>query len=172
LKKMIDIREKINVQVKENVKKLKKHKWDATKLTITSSFSDFELSSSVFTSKLPSDLSSRSICFFNNVMLYFFFITTHVFFHSEALQFPLDTKIVQWRDLADFFSLVHPLRVNFFALKTRTLSPSCISFFFIFCDIDLVQAFLKKWWVESDFKAPNLPLSLRFKGSGCHCNSI
>jgi hypothetical protein len=31
---------------------------------------------------------------------------------------------------------------------------------------DLVQAFLKKWWVESDFKAPNLPLSLRFKGSG------
>jgi hypothetical protein len=27
-------------------------------------------------------------------------------------------------------------------------------------------------WVESDFKAPNLPLSLRFKGSGCHCNSI
>ena len=27
-------------------------------------------------------------------------------------------------------------------------------------DPDLVQAFLKKWWVESDFKAPNLPLSL------------
>jgi hypothetical protein len=27
------------------------------------------------------------------------------------------------------------------------------------------QAFLKKWWVESDCKAPNLPLSLRFKGS-------
>jgi hypothetical protein len=25
-------------------------------------------------------------------------------------------------------------------------------------DPDLVQAFLKKWWVESDFKAPNLPL--------------
>jgi hypothetical protein len=23
----------------------------------------------------------------------------------------------------------------------------------------LVQAFLKKWWVESDFKVPNLPLS-------------
>jgi hypothetical protein len=33
-------------------------------------------------------------------------------------------------------------------------------------DPDLVQAFLKKWWVESDFKAPNLPLSLR------HYNSI
>jgi hypothetical protein len=32
----------------------------------------------------------------------------------------------------------------------------------------VVQAFLKKWWVESDFKAPNLPLSLRLEGSGCH----
>jgi hypothetical protein len=30
-------------------------------------------------------------------------------------------------------------------------------------DPDLVQAFLKKWWVESDFKAPSLPLSLRLK---------
>ena len=39
-------------------------------------------------------------------------------------------------------------------------------------DPDLVQEFLKKWWVESDFKAPNLPLSLRLKGSGCHYNSI
>ena len=39
-------------------------------------------------------------------------------------------------------------------------------------DPDLVQAFLKKWWVESDFKAPNLPLALRFKGSECHYNSI
>jgi hypothetical protein len=28
-------------------------------------------------------------------------------------------------------------------------------------DPDLVQAFLKKWWVESDFKVPNLPLSVR-----------
>ena len=25
-------------------------------------------------------------------------------------------------------------------------------------DPDLLKAFLKKWWVESDFKAPNLPL--------------
>jgi hypothetical protein len=39
-------------------------------------------------------------------------------------------------------------------------------------DPDLVQAFLKKWWVESDFKAPNLPLSLRSKGSGCHYSSM
>ena len=35
-------------------------------------------------------------------------------------------------------------------------------------DPDLVQAFLKKWLVESDFKAPNLPFSLRLNGSGCH----
>jgi hypothetical protein len=33
-------------------------------------------------------------------------------------------------------------------------------------DPELAQAFLKKWWVESDFKAPNLPLSLRLKVSG------
>ena len=39
-------------------------------------------------------------------------------------------------------------------------------------DPDLVQAFLKKWVVESDFKAPSLPLSLRLKDSGCHYNSI
>ena len=39
-------------------------------------------------------------------------------------------------------------------------------------DPDLIHAFLKKWWVESDFKAPNLPLSLRLKVSGCHYNSI
>jgi hypothetical protein len=37
---------------------------------------------------------------------------------------------------------------------------------------DLVQAFPKKWWVESDFTAPNLPLPLRLKGFGCHYNSI
>ncbi len=30
-------------------------------------------------------------------------------------------------------------------------------------DTDLVQAFLKKWWVESDFKATNLPISIRLK---------
>ena len=39
-------------------------------------------------------------------------------------------------------------------------------------DPHLVQTFLKKWWVESDFKAPNLPLSLWLKGSDCHYNSI
>jgi hypothetical protein len=36
----------------------------------------------------------------------------------------------------------------------------------------LVQAFPKKWWVESDFTAPNLSLPLRLKGSGCHYNII
>ena len=36
----------------------------------------------------------------------------------------------------------------------------------------LVQAFPKKWWVESDLTAPNLPLPLRLKGSGCRYNSI
>jgi hypothetical protein len=41
----------------------------------------------------------------------------------------------------------------------------CDLVFFSSNDPDLVQAFLKKWWVESDFKAPNLPLSLRLKGS-------
>ena len=32
----------------------------------------------------------------------------------------------------------------------------------------MVQAFLKKWWVESDFKAPNLPHSLRLNVE-LHC---
>jgi hypothetical protein len=32
----------------------------------------------------------------------------------------------------------------------------------------LIQAFLKKWWVESDFKALNLLLSLWLKGSDLH----
>ena len=31
---------------------------------------------------------------------------------------------------------------------------------------------LTSYRVESDFKAPNLPLSLRLKVSGCHYNSI
>jgi hypothetical protein len=30
---------------------------------------------------------------------------------------------------------------------------------------DMVQAFPKKWWVEYDFTAPNLPLPLRLKGN-------
>ena len=39
-------------------------------------------------------------------------------------------------------------------------------------DPDLVQAFPKKWWVESDLTAPNPPLSLWLKGSDCHYDSI
>jgi hypothetical protein len=38
-------------------------------------------------------------------------------------------------------------------------------------DPDLVQAFLKKWRVESDFKAPNLPLLLRFNNL-CQKNAV
>ena len=36
----------------------------------------------------------------------------------------------------------------------------------------LVQAFIKKLWIESDFTVLNLSLSLRFKGSGCSYRSI
>jgi hypothetical protein len=39
-------------------------------------------------------------------------------------------------------------------------------------DLKELDEWSKKWWVESDFKAPSLPLSLRLKGSGCHYNSI
>jgi hypothetical protein len=38
--------------------------------------------------------------------------------------------------------------------------------------VDLAQAFPKKWWVKSDFTAPNLPLPLRLTGSGFHYGSI
>jgi hypothetical protein len=37
---------------------------------------------------------------------------------------------------------------------------------------DLLHAFPKKWWIESVFAAPNLPLPLLLKDSGCHYNSI
>jgi hypothetical protein len=49
--------------------------------------------------------------------------------------------------------------------KDKEAKKNVKDIFLSMCDI---QAFLKKWWVESDFKAPNLPLSLRFKSSGCH----
>ena len=39
-------------------------------------------------------------------------------------------------------------------------------------DPDLVQAFLKKWRGESDFKAPNLPPSLRLKGLARNAYSV
>jgi hypothetical protein len=39
-------------------------------------------------------------------------------------------------------------------------------------DPDLVQAFLKKWWVESDLKAPNLQISIQLKDYGCHHSSF
>jgi hypothetical protein len=43
------------------------------------------------------------------------------------------------------------------------------SFIFLY---NLVQGFPKKWWGESDFTAPNIPLPLQLKDSGCHYNSI
>jgi hypothetical protein len=46
------------------------------------------------------------------------------------------------------------------------------SFNLIEINIFVFICFLTEWWVESDFKAPNLPLSLRLKRSGCHYNSI
>jgi hypothetical protein len=55
---------------------------------------------------------------------------------------------------------------------------SCIALELYFLEVSILmhsftnQAFLKKWRVESDFKVPNLPLSLRLKGSGCHYKSI
>jgi hypothetical protein len=58
--------------------------------------------------------------------------------------------------------------LNFATLDYRIIELHCENR----NDPDLVQAFLKKWWVESDFKAPNLPLSLRLKGSGCQYNSM
>jgi hypothetical protein len=36
-------------------------------------------------------------------------------------------------------------------------------------DPDLVQAFLKKWWVESDFKAPIVVNSYTILGFAFHC---
>jgi hypothetical protein len=45
--------------------------------------------------------------------------------------------------------------------KIFVLSMCDVKVFLTFTSLnpDLVQAFLKKWWVESDFEAPNLPLS-------------
>jgi hypothetical protein len=63
-------------------------------------------------------------------------------------------------------------RFALFDLLNSLYSDTNILSKYIPNDPDLVQAFLKKWGVESDFKAPNLPLSLRLKGSGCHYNSI
>jgi hypothetical protein len=58
-------------------------------------------------------------------------------------------------DVKIFLTFTSP---NMVLLLTTILSENCENR----NDPDLVQAFLKKWWIESDFKAPNLPLSLRF----------
>jgi hypothetical protein len=49
-------------------------------------------------------------------------------------------------------------KLDHYGIKRKPTSGSNIS---EQNDPYLVQAFLKKWWVESDFKAPNLPLSLQ-----------
>jgi hypothetical protein len=69
--------------------------------------------------------------------------------------------------------------------KDKEVNKKVKNIFLSMCDVSVFDiyftefgtalttyAFLKKWWVELDFKAPNLPLSFRLKGSGCHYNSI
>jgi hypothetical protein len=73
--------------------------------------------------------------------------------------------------------IVFDIHFTEFGTVMTTVLPVLFKYCYKYCcenrnDPDLVQAFLKKWWVESDFKAPNLPLSLRLKVSGCHYNSI
>jgi hypothetical protein len=68
---------------------------------------------------------------------------------------------------------LHHIYFGFFKFSTlerMTYERTCVPL--IRNGPDLVQAFPKKWWIESDFTAPNLPLPLRLKGFGCHCNSI
>jgi hypothetical protein len=58
--------------------------------------------------------------------------------------------------------------------KDKEVSKNVKNIFLSMCDVKVSLTFtsLNLWWVESDFKAPNLQLSLRLKGSGCHYNSI
>jgi hypothetical protein len=59
--------------------------------------------------------------------------------------------------------------------KDKEVNKNVI-FFLSICDVKvfLTFTFVVKLLqvVESDFKVPNLPLSLRLKGSGCHYSSI
>jgi hypothetical protein len=78
-----------------------------------------------------------------------------VFSFSNSI---IEKYCMNWKSLISIYIRLLPY---YFEKWKEYVKNSLIS-------IILVQAFLKKWWVESDFKAPNLPLSLRFKGSGCH----
>jgi hypothetical protein len=83
---------------------------------------------------------------------------------SSYLSFiPIFWNVLIWLKYDSMYILIHHLLCCF---------DNCFTCFENRNDPDLVQAFLKKWWVESDFKAPNLPLSLRLQVSGCHYNSI
>jgi hypothetical protein len=55
--------------------------------------------------------------------------------------------------------------ISILAVNPDLLNIASVSYIFFFTEErenhngpDLVQAFLKKWWVESDLTAPNLPL--------------
>jgi hypothetical protein len=65
-----------------------------------------------------------------------------------------------FRLLTDFVCLYN---YEFGLSLCKIVRSSVILLLPLFSCGDLVQVFLKKWWVESDFKAPNLPLSLRSK---------
>jgi hypothetical protein len=52
------------------------------------------------------------------------------------------------------------------------LIRSLKKFTFRYQDLVEIYSLSAETKLESDFKAPNLPLSLRLKGSGCHYNSI
>jgi hypothetical protein len=56
-------------------------------------------------------------------------------------------------------SLASPLAVLVLSQKNDQRCI-CLLVTLIFDLGTVPKAFLKKWWVESDFKAPNLPLSL------------
>jgi hypothetical protein len=79
-------------------------------------------------------------------------------------------KVKEVKNVKDIF-FVNVWRKNIFDIYVTEYGTALTTILPILFP-DLVQAFLKKWWVESELKAPNLPLSLRFKGSGCHYNSI
>jgi hypothetical protein len=94
------------------------------------------------------------------------YLQKYIFFNYY---FTIKNKIVSKNItcIIDCYFTCHSGRVVNDKSKPYSCSILCICFCWY-----MVQAFLKKWWVESDFKAPILPLSLPLKGSGCHYNSI
>ena len=95
---------------------------------------------------------------------------------TSVLKVEVNTTIIRWRTIRVITKLPNSEQSYKGKVKTHKYINRQISQQPENCenrnDPNLVQALLKKWWVESDFKAPNLPLSLRLKISGCHYNSI